>query len=229
MEHIRQRRGGGGGEGSRAEEGRDGKVPSLSKPRRPGGGATRVGGPRGKQEARLFKLRGDGGKLSNGGANCVADGVMAENSVASSSAAQGMVTPAVEGLTTKTAGRVGIPEWHAQAALHGSADKRGGDMGVGRGRGSSEPGTGTGGAAGIEMQATGASDGSIVKKRGNGEGLDFAREGSLGGGIGLGVNAGVGSDGSSESLLSGSEAAPLVDIQGIKVRPDGGAEVAAGG
>ena len=83
-----------------------------------------VGGPRGKQEARLFKFRGDGGKFSNGGANNVADGVVAENTVASSSAAKGMVTPAVEGLTTKTAGRVGIPKWHAQAALHRSAEKR---------------------------------------------------------------------------------------------------------
>ena len=78
------------------------------------GNATGVGGPRGKQEAGFFKFRGDGGKLSNGGANNVADGVVAENTVASSSAAKGMVPPSVEGLATKTACRVGIPEWHAQ-------------------------------------------------------------------------------------------------------------------
>ena len=176
------------------------------------GNATGVGGPRGKQEAGFLKFRGDGGKLSNGGANNVADGVVAENTVASSTAAKGMVTPLVKGLATKTASRVGIPERHAQAALHGSAEKRGGDMGIGRGRSSSEPGTSTGGAASIKMKATSARDGRIMKERGNGEGLDFAREGSLGGGIGFGVNAGTGRDGSSESLLSGSEAAPLIDI-----------------
>ena len=48
-------------------------------------------------------------------------------------------------------------------------------MGVGRGRGSSEPGTSTGGATSIEMKATSARDGMIMKERGNGEGLDFAR------------------------------------------------------
>ena len=102
-------------------------------------------------------------------------------------------------------------------------------MGVGRGRSSSEPGTSTGGAASIKMKATSARDGRIAKERGNGEGLDFAREGSLGGGIGFGVNAGTGRDGSSENLLSGSEAAPLIDVHWIKVRPDRGAEVATGG
>ena len=68
-----------------------------------------------------------------------------------------------------------------------------------------------------------------MKQRGNGEGLDLARKGSLGGGVGLGEGAGAGRDSSSESLLSGSEAAPLVDVQGVKIGPDGGAEVAAGG
>ena len=90
-------------------------------------------------------------------------------------------------------------------------------MGVGAGRRSSEPGSGTGGATSIEVQATGARDGVIQKQLGNGEGLDFARKGPLGGGVGFGVDAGTGRDSSSESLLSGSEAASLVDVQGIEV------------
>ena len=98
-------------------------------------------------------------------------------------------------------------------------------MGVGGGRSSSKPGSGTGGAASIEVQATGARDGRIMKQRGNGEGIDLARKGSRGGGVGLGVDAGAGRDSSSESLLSGSVAAPLVDVQGVKIGPDGGPEV----
>ena len=91
--HIRHRRGG-GGEGSGAEEGRNGKVPGLSEPGGPAGnphvgraaaptmegegegepsGSEKVppgsGGLGGEQEARLLELRGDGGILSNGGAN----------------------------------------------------------------------------------------------------------------------------------------------------------------
>ena len=69
-----------------------------------GESATGVGGPRGEQEARLLELGGDGSILSNGGANNVADGVVAENSVSSASAAQCVVAPAVEGLAAKTAG-----------------------------------------------------------------------------------------------------------------------------
>ena len=105
---------------------------------------------------------------------------MAENSVTSASAAESVVTPAVEGLAAKAAARVGIPNWHA--ALHGSTEERGRDMGVGRGRSSSEPGTSTGGAAGIEVRRR-ARDGRIMKQRGNGEGLDLAREGPLGGAV----------------------------------------------
>ena len=77
---------------------REGEPPSPEKVS-PG-----LGGLGGEQEARLLELRGDGGFLSNGGANYVADGVMAEISVTSASTAESMVAPAVEGLEAKAAG-----------------------------------------------------------------------------------------------------------------------------
>ena len=72
-------------------------------------------------------------------------------------------------------------------------------------------------------------DGRIMKQRGNGEGLDLARKGSLGGGVRLGVDAGAGRDSSSESLLNGSEAAPPRRCPRGQNQARRRAEVAAGG
>ena len=59
--------------------------------------------------------------------------------------------------------------------------------------------------------------------------LNLAREGPLRGGVGFSIDTGATGDGGVEGALSGSETAPLVDVQGVKIRPDGGAEIAASG
>ena len=84
-----------------------------------------------------------------------------------------------------------------------------------RGRpGGREPGTCAGGTAGIEVKATGPCGSRILEKLGDGVGLNFAREGLLRGSVGFGIDAAARGDGGTECDLSGSETAPLVDIQG---------------
>ena len=60
-------------------------------------------------------------------------------------------------------------------------------------------------------------------------GPQFCPRGTLRGGVGFGRDTAARRDGGTENNLSGNETAPLVDIQGVKIGPDGGAEIAASG
>ena len=69
-------------------------------------GVTGVRRLRGQQKARLLEFRRDGGELRHGGTDDVADRIVTKNSVASPGTADGVITPPVQNLSAKTAGRV---------------------------------------------------------------------------------------------------------------------------
>ena len=130
-----------------AKEGREREVPGLGKARgSPGNpdvrgaaaaaregmvcggkvrvraGTTGVRGPGREQEARLLKLGRDGGELGDSGADDVADGIVTEDPVTSTT--QGVVTPAIENFTAEPADGVTFPDRHAKTTLHGHAEER---------------------------------------------------------------------------------------------------------
>ena len=187
-------------------------------------GVRRFGG---KQEARFLKFRRDGGELGHGGADDVADRVMAKNPVASPGATNGVITPPVKNLTAKTAGRVLVPDRHAKTAPQGCTEEGRGDVRVRGSRGGSEPSTRTWRADGGKVAATSPSKGGVMHEGRHRAGLKLSRKRPLRGGIGLSINTGTSRDQLPECRLSGTKAATLIKIERIKRRPDDAAEVTA--
>ena len=151
---------------------------------------------------------------------------MTKNPIASPGAANGVITPPVKHFTAKTASRVAVPDGHTKAAPQGSPEKGRGDVRVRGSRGCCKPRTGARSADGGEVAATSPSEGRVKHE---GASLKLCRERLLGGGVGLGVDTGAGKDQLPECRLSGTKAASLIKIEGIKRRPDNTAKVAACG
>ena len=140
-----------------------------------------------------------------------------------------MVTPTVKNFAAKPAGGIAVPNRHAEAALQSHPEEERRDVQVAGGRGGRKPSPGTGSTAGTKMEAAGLGEGRILDKGRDSVGFDFGRQGLLRRSVGLSVDASTGGDRSTEGALCGSKAASLVQVQGVKGGPDGGAETAASG
>ena len=190
-------------------------------------GVTRVRRLRGQQKARLLEFRRDGGELRHGGTDDVADRVVTKNSVASPGTGDGVITPPVQNLSAKTAGRVMVPDRHAKTAPQGGAEEGRGDVSDRGSRGGREPSTRTRSTDGGKVATTSPGGGGVMQEGGYRSGLELGRKRSLRGGIGLSINTGTSRDRSPESRFSGTEATALIKIDRIKRRPDDAAEITA--
>ena len=65
-----------------------------------GVGTSRIGRPRGEEEARLLKFRRDRRELRDRGADHIADRVVAQNPISTAATEEGVITPTVEYLST---------------------------------------------------------------------------------------------------------------------------------
>ena len=80
----------------------------------------------------------------NSGAHYITDGNVTQNHVAAANARKGMISPAVQHLTTQRAHSVVIPERHTETTLQSRAKEGGRDMGASRRRVGREPGPSSG-------------------------------------------------------------------------------------
>ena len=154
-------------------------------------GVTGVRRLRGQQKARLLEFRRDGGELRHGGADDVADRVVTKNSVASPGTADGVITPPVQNLSAKTAGRVMVPDRHAKTAPQGGAEEGRGDVSDRGSRGGREPSTRTRSTDGGKVATTSPGEDRVMQEGGYRSGLELGRKRSLRGGIGLSINTGT--------------------------------------
>ena len=146
---------------------------------------------RGQQQARLLKFKSDGGELSYGRADDVTDRIVTKNSVASPGTANGVITPPVQNLTAKTAGRVMVPDGHAKTTPEGGAEEGRGDVSDRGSRGGRKPSTRARGTDGGKVTTTSAGEGRVMQEGGYRLGLKLGRERSLRGGIRLSTNTGT--------------------------------------
>ena len=80
---------------------------------------------------------------------------MAKDTVATATAREGVVSPAIEDLATHAACRITVPNGHAEAALQGHPKERRGDMCIDGHWGGRKPGTSPRGTTRIEVEAAG--------------------------------------------------------------------------
>ena len=118
--------------------------------------------------------------------SAIADRIARKNFVASTTAAQSVVPPAVEDLAAKPASRVAIPNRQAKTTLQSYPKEWRRKRRVPGSRSGREPGSGTGDPAGLEVEMAGPSEDRVLEESEKGLSLDLARQGLLGGGIGLG-------------------------------------------
>ena len=152
----------------------------------------------------------------------------AEHSVTPAATGNCTVSPPVQNLSAHATSRVLVPQGHAEPALEGNPEQRGGDMGVNAARFavSKHPHQGPG-------KPRGADDGAWAGMGHQGHQTPTAprssETGTSGRGIAVRINVCAGRDGPAQGILRRRQAASLVKVEGVESWPQHAARVPARG